>query len=85
MTDSLSMAIHAFASRVLMSISVVKTLLLKKVNLLTSFKDLPLYVEVSPLWLKHLNTQRYSYSGFLVGSTNENSIKLLKKIFYMES
>ena len=49
MTDSLSIAVQAFASRGLMSVSVDKTLLPRKVNLSTSFRELPFSVEMSPL------------------------------------
>ena len=50
----LSVAVHAFASRELMSFSVDETLLSWYVNLSTSFRELPLSVEMSPLWLKHI-------------------------------
>ena len=49
MTDSLLIAVHAFASRVSMSFSVDETLLLKWVNLLTSFRELPPSVEMLPV------------------------------------
>ena len=49
MTTSLSLTVHAFASRVLMSVSVDETLLPTKVNLSTSFRELPFSVEVSPV------------------------------------
>ena len=42
-------AVHAFASHVLMSVSVDETLLPRKVNLSTSFRELPFCVEMSPL------------------------------------
>ena len=48
MTDSLLIAVHAFASRVLMSVLIDETLLLRWVNLSTSFRELPLSVEMSP-------------------------------------
>ena len=56
MTDSLSIAIHAFARRVLMSFSVDETLLPKWVNLFPSFRDPPFCVEMFPFWfwLKHM-------------------------------
>ena len=57
MTDSLSITDHAFASRVLMSLSVDDTLLPKLVNLSSSFKEPPVRVEISFhwfwFWLKH--------------------------------
>ena len=37
-----------------MSVSVDETLFPRKVNLSTSFRELPFSVEMSPLWLKHL-------------------------------
>ena len=49
MTDRLSIAVHAFASRVSMPVSVDKRLLLRKANLSTSFRDLPFRVEMSPV------------------------------------
>ena len=49
MTDSLSIAAHAFASRVLISGSVDETLLPWKVNLSTSFRELPFIVDMSPV------------------------------------
>ena len=49
MTDSLSIAAHAFASHGLMSVSVDETLFTREVNLSTSFRELPFSVEMSPL------------------------------------
>ena len=49
MTDRLSIAVRAFANRVLMSVSVGETLLPWKVNLSTSFRELPFSAEMSPL------------------------------------
>ncbi len=49
MTDSLLLAVHAFASRVLMSVSVDETLLPGEVDLSTSFSELPFSVEISPV------------------------------------
>ncbi len=51
MTDSLLIAVHAFASRVLMSVSVDETLFPRKVNLSTSFREVPSSEEMSPVWL----------------------------------
>ena len=56
MTNCLLVAVHAFASRVLMSFSVNETLLRRQVNLSTSFRELPFSVKMSPLWLKHMNS-----------------------------
>ena len=52
MTDRLPIAVHAFASRV--SFSVDETLLPRKVNLSTSFRELPFSADISPLWLKYI-------------------------------
>ena len=49
MTDRLSVAVHAFASRVLMSVSVNETLLTRLVNLSTSFRELTLSEGTSPV------------------------------------
>ena len=54
MTDSLSLAVPAFASHVLMCFSVDETLLPRLVILSTSFKSQPLSVEMSSLALKHI-------------------------------
>ena len=56
MTKNLSIATHAFASRVLMSFLVDKTLLLRWMNLSTSFTDQQFCAEKWPLWLKHVTT-----------------------------
>ena len=53
-TDSLSITVHAFANCVSISVSVDKTLLPRWVNLSTSFRELPLSVEMLPVWLKHI-------------------------------
>ena len=49
MSDSLLIDVHAFVSRVSMSASVDETLLPRKVNLSTSFRELPFSVEMSPV------------------------------------
>ena len=54
MTDRQSVAVHAFASRVSMSVSVNETLLPLYENLSTSFRELPFSVEMSPVWLKYI-------------------------------
>ena len=54
MIDSLSKAVEAFASRVLMSVLVDETLLPKYVNLSPSFKELLFSVEMSLLCSKHM-------------------------------
>ena len=51
MIDNISIAVYAFASRILV-FSVDKTLLLRLVNLSTS--EPPFSVEMSRLWLKHM-------------------------------
>ena len=52
MTDSLSIAVHAFASHVLKSFSVDETLLPRSVNLSNSFREPPFCGEISPFRLK---------------------------------
>ena len=47
MTDSLSLDVHAFANRMLTSVSVDETRLLRLVNLSSSFRELTFCVEVS--------------------------------------
>ena len=47
MTDSLSIAVHVFTSRDLLSFSVDETLIQRQVNLFTSFRDWPFSVEMS--------------------------------------
>ena len=54
--DSLLMAMHDFSSLILISFSVEETQLPWWVNLSTSFRDLSFSVEMSSLWLKHLNS-----------------------------
>ena len=54
MTDSVSIAVHAFASGALMFLSVDKALITRQVNFSTSFRELPFSVEMSPLWLKYV-------------------------------
>ena len=54
--ESLLIAVQAIASHVLISFSVDETWIPRKVNLSTSFKDLPFRVEMLPLWLKHMNS-----------------------------
>ena len=54
MTDSLSIAVHAFVSRVSMSFSVDETLFPRLVNLSTSFREVSSSVEMSPVGLKHI-------------------------------
>ena len=54
MIDNLSIAVHAFVSRVSMSFSVDETLLPRYENLSTSFREVPSNVEMSPAWLKHI-------------------------------
>ena len=48
--DSLSIAVHAFVSRVSMSFSVDETLLPRLVNLSTSFSEVPSRVEMSHMF-----------------------------------
>ena len=62
MTDSLSIAVHAFVTHVWMSISVDETLLPRLVNLSTSFRELPFCAEILPLWLKHMYSVLCAFS-----------------------
>ena len=55
-TDRQSIAVHAFASHVWISFVVDETLLPRLVNLASSFRDPPFSVEMSPLWLQHMNS-----------------------------
>ncbi len=54
MTDSLLVAVYAFVNRVSMSFSVDETLLSRKVNLSTRFREVPSSVEMWPARLKHI-------------------------------
>ena len=54
MIDNLSIVVCGFTRRILMSLSVDKTLLPRWVNLSTNFRELPFRVEMSPSWLKHV-------------------------------
>ena len=49
MVESLSIAVHAFISRVSMSFSVDETLLPRSVNLSTSFREAPSSVAMLPV------------------------------------
>ena len=51
MIKSLSIAVHAFVSRVSMSFSVDETLLPRYVSLSTSFREVPSSVVKSLVWL----------------------------------
>ena len=50
MIDNLSIAVHAFARRILMSFSVDETLLPRYMNLSTNFMEPPFRVEMSIFW-----------------------------------
>ena len=54
MNDSLLIAVHAFVSRVSMSVSVDETQLPREVNLSICFRELPFSVDLSRVWLKHI-------------------------------
>ena len=54
MTDNLSVAVVAFASRMFMSVLVGETLVTRSVNISTNFKEPPFSVEMSPFWFKHM-------------------------------
>ena len=63
MIENLSIAVHAFVSGILVSFSVDRTLLPRYVNLSTSIIEPPLSVEMSPLWLKHMDSCLNSHGG----------------------
>ena len=54
MINNLSIAVHGFARRILMSISVDETLLPRYVNLSTNFRESPFRVDMSLSWFKHM-------------------------------
>ena len=60
--DNLSIAIHAFANRILMSFFVHETLLPKYVKLSTDFREPPLTMEMSPFWSKHMYSVLSAFS-----------------------
>ena len=64
MSDNLSIAVHEFASRVLMSFSGNETLLSTKANFSISFRGPPFSVEIS-LWLKHMYFVCLRWHGWL--------------------
>ena len=58
--DSLSIAVHTFARRILTSLSVDETLLPRNGNLSTNFRWRPFRMEISPR-LKHVETSASCY------------------------
>ena len=56
MINNLLNAVHAFANRILKSLSVDETLLPKYMNWSINFTGLPLKVEMAPSTLKHMNS-----------------------------
>ena len=54
MVDNISIAVHAYASRILMSFSVDETLPRRYVNLSSNFREPPFKEEMSPFLLKHI-------------------------------
>ena len=54
LTSIWPIAVHAFASHLLMFFLVDETLLPRYVKLSTSYIELPFSVEMSPFWLKHM-------------------------------
>ena len=52
--DSLSIAVHTFVRRILISLSVNETLLPRYMNLSTNFREPSFRVEMAPSWLKHV-------------------------------
>ena len=55
MIDNLSVAVLAFASHKLTSLSVDEILLLRYMNLPTNLRGLPFKVEMASFGLKHMN------------------------------
>ena len=68
MIDNLSIIFHAFNRCMLISISVDEILLPRYVNLSTTFRGLPLRVEMAPPHLKHVLCFIYLLTlGYAVG------------------
>ena len=61
MIDNLLIAVHAFASHILMSFSVDEMLLPRYMNLSTSFREPPFHVWMSPFWLKHFILSAFTW------------------------
>ena len=59
MIDNLSIAVHTFASRILMSFSADETLLPKQENLSTNFREPPFCVEMSLFFLIKIHVFRF--------------------------
>ena len=62
MIDNLSIAVHAFASHILMSFSIDEMLFTMYVNLPTYFREPPFSVEMSPFLLKHMYSILSAYT-----------------------
>ena len=60
--DCLSIAVHAFAWRILTSLSVDEILLLKYVNLSTNFRRPAFRVEIAPSHLKHMYSVLFTFT-----------------------
>ena len=58
----LSIAVHAFAKRMLMSLSVDVILLPSYVNLFTNFRDFLRRAEVTPACLKHMHFVSFAFT-----------------------
>ena len=77
MTDILSIAVHAFVSRLLMHVSVDETLLPRYVNLSTSSRGLPFSMETSHISI--LNEKNEVKEGDLKDTKTEWSDRKKKK------
>ena len=62
MIDRVLIALPAFAMSILISLSVDETLLPRYVNLSTNFRKPPFEVEMSPSWLKHIQSVLFAFT-----------------------
>ena len=74
MTDDISIAVHAFASRLLMWFSVDETLLPRLMNLSIISWDSPFSVEMLPFWLNHMCD---THSKTITDADNADDIAIL--------
>ena len=62
MIDKLSISVHAFAGSILKSLSAVKTLLPRYMNLSISFRGLPSRLEIFPSQWKHIYSILFEFT-----------------------
>ena len=62
MIESLSMAVHAFARRILTSLSVDETLLPRYVNLSSNFRGMAFRVEMGTPRLKYMYSVLFTFT-----------------------